>query len=51
LRQQLLDALVMADGKDRQTVLEEWETDLYAPLGGWQQADDNLLNLLLAAPD
>lgn len=39
----------MADSKDRQSVIDEWETDLNAPLGGWQQADQNIIRLLAAA--
>jgi hypothetical protein len=51
LKQQLLAALVMADGKDRAEAVDAWERDLYAPLGGWQQADQNLFRAIVTAPD
>ncbi|MFJ1539282.1 hypothetical protein ACIODS_12135 [Micromonospora chalcea] len=41
-RRELLQALAMADGKDRVRVLEQFDTDLYAPLGGWEAADRQL---------
>jgi len=41
----------MADGNDRLEAIEAWERDLYAPLGGWDQADKNLWRAIAAAPD
>lgn len=39
----------MADGKDRAAVLADWEQDLIAPPGGWQQAEQNVIRLIAAA--
>ncbi len=32
----------MAEGKDRARILEQFDIDLYAPLGGWDDADRQL---------
>jgi hypothetical protein len=51
LRGQLLDALAAADGTDRVKVLDEWEQDLYSPLGGTQNADNTVMRAIMSAPD
>lgn len=39
----------MADGKDRVKALADFEQDLLAPPGGWQQAEQNVIRLISAA--
>jgi hypothetical protein len=50
LRRELVESLVMCDGKDRVKALEQFELDLYAPLdGGWEAADRRLQEVINSA--
>lgn len=42
LRADLVAALAMADGKDRQRALDDFEANLYAPADGWDAMDRRL---------
>lgn len=47
-RQELLGQLVMADGKDRQRILRQFDDDLHTPFGAENLAE--ALNRELARP-
>ncbi len=49
LRRDLVQALAMADGKDRAKALEEFDLWVNAPLEGWAEADKKLNQLIQQA--
>lgn len=38
----------MCDGKQRQRALDDFDLDLCAPLGGWEQADRDVQRAIFA---
>ncbi|MFJ8690277.1 hypothetical protein [Micromonospora wenchangensis] len=46
LRRDLVQALVMADGKDRQKAFTSFDEWLNAPADGWDAADQRLRDLI-----
>ncbi len=49
LRADLVAALAMSDGRQRQRVLDDFDLDLNAPIGGWESADQNLQRAIFTA--
>ncbi|MFD6565394.1 hypothetical protein [Micromonospora profundi] len=49
LRRDLVQALVMADGKDRTKALEDFDLWVNGPLEGWDEADRRLNDIIQRA--